>query len=145
MIDKRSLAKLLHDSRNRFELTAAAQRMALAPYSVAEYNAREKIKALKELAENGEMDSFPRYRQGLNMARYARTLEAYCGYRSGDALRIVEGGWLEYTHKMASDAAVAAAQGKSTANFHCVRRIVYATDLRRQFVGNRGRAGAIDY
>jgi hypothetical protein len=145
IIDKRALAKLLHDSRYRFELTAAAQRTAFAAYSVAEDNAREKTKALKELAENGEMDRFPRYRQGLNMTQYARTLEAYCGYGSGEALRVVQGAWLEYTNKMASDAAVAAAQGKSTANFHCVRRIVYATDLRRQFIGNRDRADAIDY
>jgi len=145
MIDKRALAKLLHDSRYRFELTAAAQRTTFAAYSVAEHNAREKTKALKELAENGEMDHFPRHRQGLNMKQYARTLEAYCGYASGEALRVVQGGWLEYTNKMAADAAVAAAQGKSTANFHCVRRIVYATDLGRQFVGNRGREGAIDY
>jgi len=145
MIDKRALAKLLQDSRHRFELTAAAQRTTFAAYSVAEHNAREKTKALKELAENGEMDHFPRHRQGLNMTQYARTLEAYCGYASGEALRVVQGGWLEYTNKMAADAAVAEAQGKSTANFHCVRRIVYATDLGRQFVGNRGREGAIDY
>lgn len=144
-IDKRALARLLLDSRYRFELSDAGQRTRFAGYSVAEDNAREKAKAIKELAENGETDRIPRYRPGLDMILYARALEAYCGYGPREALRVIDGGWLEYNDKMASDAAVAAAQGKSTANFHCIRRVVYATDLGRQFIGNRGREGAIDY
>jgi len=144
-IDKRALAALLLDSRYRFELNDPGQARTLATYSVAEHNAREKAKALKELAENGEMDRFPRYRPGIDMTRYARALESYCGYGAGEALRVIDGDWLDYNHQMALDAAVAGSAGKSTANFHCIRRIVYATDLGRKFIGNRGREGAVDY
>lgn len=144
-IDKRALAKLELDSRYRFRLTNPTQIKVFAGYSVAEHNAREKAIALKELADKGETGRFPRYRPGLNMQDYARALESYCGYGPGEALRVVDGNWLEYNNKMTSDAAIAASKEESYAPFACVRRIVYATNLGRHFIGNRGREGAIDY
>lgn len=144
-IDKRALAKLELDSRYRFRLTNPTQIKEFAGYSVAEHNAREKAIALKELADKGEIGRFPRYRPGLDMTAYARALESYCGYGPGEALRVVDGNWLEYNNKMTSDAAIAGSKEESYAPFACVRRIVYATDLRRHFIGNRGRQGAIDY
>lgn len=144
-IDKKSLAKLHLDSRYRFELADPRQVHVFALHSGAEHFAREKAKALRELAEKGETDRIPRYRPGMDMIGYALQLESYCGYGPGDALRVIDGAWLEYTHKMASDAAIASSKKQSWAPFACVKRVVDATDLRRHFIGNRGREGAIDY
>ena len=144
-IDKKRLAKLELDSRYRFRLTDLDQIRRYGPFNGAETHAREKAKAVRELAEKDETDRIPRYRTGLAMLNYARALEAYCGYASGEALRVIDGRWLEYTHQMASDAAIAASKRESYAPFACVKRIVDATDLGQHFIGNRGREGAVDY
>jgi hypothetical protein len=144
-IDKRALAKLQFDSRHRLGLTQPDQGKSLAVYSVAETHVRDKARALRELAEKGETDRIPRYQSAVTMQRYAEALESYCGYRTGEALRVVDGEWLDYTQKMASDAAVAASNRQSFAPFACVKRVVDATDLHRHFIGNRGSEGAIDY
>ena len=57
---------------------------------------------------------------------------------------MIDGKWLEYNNPMVLDAAVAAANGGGYADFLCVRRIVYATDLGNHFIGNRRRPGATD-
>ena len=88
------------------------------------------------------MDRFPRYVPGRSMTIYALQLEAYCGYPPNYALRVIDGKWLEYRNQIASDAAVGSSRGESYADFLCLRRIVYATDLRNHFIGNR-RQGAI--
>ncbi len=143
-LDKKALAKLEIDSRYRFEMTKPDQIRAFAAYSVAETQARDKGKAIRELAEKGESDRIPRYRAGMDMTDYARSLESYCGYPRGAALRVIDGNLLDYNPQMARDAAIAASRGQSWAQFACVKRIVDATDLGAHFIGNRGRDGAMD-
>jgi hypothetical protein len=144
-IDKQALAKLELDSRYRFRLTDRSQIKIYGPFNGAETHAREKVTAIRELAEKNETDRIPRYRAGLPMTAYARSLETYCGYGPGEALRVIDGQWLEYTHHMANDAAIKAANRQSYAPFACMKRVVDATDLGRHFIGNRGRQKAIDY
>jgi hypothetical protein len=143
-IDKAALAKLELDSRYRLRLTDPEQIRRFGPFNEAETWAREKAIALQQLAQKGETDRIPRYRAGMAMIAYARSLEAYCGYGPGEALRVIDGHWLEYTHRMASDAALRGSRLQSYAPFACVKRVVDATDLGRHFIGNRGREGAID-
>jgi hypothetical protein len=142
-LDKAALARLELDSRYRFRLTDPRQIHDLAKVSGAELFARDKAIALKELVDKGEMDRFPRYVPGHSMTIYARQLEAYCGYGPGQAFRVTDGKWLEYENQIVSDAAVAGANGRSYADFECVRRIVYAADLGNHFIGNRPRPGAL--
>jgi len=143
-LDKEALAKLELDSRYRFRLTDPEQIHDLAKISGADMQARDKAVALKELADKGEMDRFPRYVPGRSMTIYARQLEAYCGYRPGEALIVTDGKWLQYNNRMVLDAAVGASNGRSYADFMCLRRIVYATDLGRHFIGNRRLPGATE-
>jgi hypothetical protein len=140
-LDKPALARLELDGRYRFRLTNPWQVRDFAGYSVAENWAREGAIALKELADKGEMDRFPRYVPGHSMTIYARQLESYCGYPLDYALRVIDGKWLEYRNQIASDAAMGSSRGESYADFACLRRIVYATDLGKYFIGNR-RQGA---
>ena len=139
-LDKAALAKLQLDSRFRFELTNPKQRRPFAVFTVAEMQSRDKLKAIRELAEKGETDKIPRYRNSMSMLAYARSVEDYCGYAPGGAFQIVDGKWLNFTHKMVRDAAAAAAEQRSWASFACVKRIVEATDLGRYFIGNRARS-----
>jgi hypothetical protein len=144
-LDHRALAKLALDSRYRFEFVDGDQVHTAALYQGAELHEREKAKALKELAERGQLESYPRYREGMSMAAYAPRLEAWCGYKSGQALRVIDGAWIDYQHAMV-DMAVADRDGRASASFDCMKRVVDATtELRRRFIGNRGREGAIDY
>ena len=140
-LDKAALAKLQLDSRYRFELANPGQSRVLAQYSVAEDAARRKERYWKELAANGEIDIFPRYRAGSDMTAYARSLERYCGYEPGEALNVIEGRWLEYRNAMADRAARERVKG-ALASFKCVVRVVYATELQPYFIGNRGITGA---
>jgi hypothetical protein len=142
-LDKPALAKLQLDSRYRFELKDQGQIRKFAHFSVAENGRREKAEALRYLAKNGEMGKFPRYRPGTPMIAFARALEHYCGYQPGEALNVIDGGWLEYRHRMV-DKAVEDQDGRDhgIASFKCVVRIVYATDLQPHFIGNRSRTGS---
>lgn len=144
-LDKAALARLQLDSRYRLELKGQDQVRKFAHFSVAEKARREKAEALRYLAKNGEMGRFPVYRPGTPMIAYARALEHYCDYQPGEALNVIEGRWLEYRHLMV-DKAVEDEDGREhgMASFKCVVRIVYATDLQPHFIGNRGRAGAIE-
>lgn len=139
-LDKAALAKLQLDSRYRFELADPGQSRALAHYSVAEDAARRKQRYWKELAANGEIDIFPRYRADSDMMAYARSLERYCGYAPGEALNVIEGRWLEYRNAIADRAAEEPGRN-GIAAFKCIVRIVYATELQPYFIGNRGRNG----
>lgn len=142
-LDKAALATLLLDSRYRFELKDRNQIRKFAHFSVAEDTRRKKARSLRELAKNGEIGKFPRYRAGTPMSGYARALERYCGYQPGEALNVIDGRWLEYRHRMV-DKAVEDRDGRAhgMASFKCLVRIVYATDLQPHFIGNRGRTGA---
>ena len=144
-LDHRALAKLRLDSRYRFEFVDQEQARTAALYHGAEMHEREKSKALKELAERGQIESYPRYRAGTPIATYAPRLEAWCGYEEGQALRVIDGAWVDYQHQMV-DLAVEDRDGRASASFDCMKRVVDATtELRRRFIGNRGREGAIDY
>jgi hypothetical protein len=144
-LDHRTLAKLLLDSRYRFEFVDEGQARTAALYHGAEIHEREKAKALKELSERGQIDTFPRYREGLQMTAFAPRLEAWCGYKQGQALKVIEGAWVDYQHEMVN-LAVGDQDGRASASFDCMKRVVDATtELRRRFIGNRGREGAIDY
>ena len=141
-LDKKALAALLLDSRYRFEMADLGQVRVLARHSVAEDAARRKQRYLKELAANDELEIFPRYRAGSDMAAYARRLERYCGYQPGEALNVIDGEWLEYRNQMADSAVEQQRQNKpGMAAFKCIVRIVYATELQPHFIGNRGRSG----
>ena len=143
-LDKAHLAKLQLDSRYRFELKDQEQVRKFAHFSGAEDAKRKKAEALRYLAKNGEMGRFPVYRPGTPMIAYARALEHYCGYQPGEALKVIDGHWLEYRHHMV-DKAVEDEDGRDhgMASFKCLVRIVYATDLQPHFIGNRGRTGEI--
>jgi hypothetical protein len=143
--DKRALAKLVLDSRYRFDFVDQDQIREFALHQGAETHARDKAKALKELSERGQIESFPRYREGMPMTGYASRLEVWCGYSKGEALAVIDGDWLDYRHGMVDKAVEDADDGRAAASFDCVKRVVDATDLRRHFIGNRGREGAIDY
>ena len=145
-LDKSALGKLELDSRYRFRLTDRGQSSDLAHHSGAIDRERERELTLKELADKGELDRFPRYVPGRSMTIYARQLEAYCGYPPEYALNVIDGKWLEYRNQIVFDAAMAGASDGSRgyADFACLRRIVYATDLGNHFIGNRRRTGAID-
>jgi hypothetical protein len=79
------------------------------------------------------------------MTAFAPRLEAWCGYKQGQALKVIEGAWVDYQHEMVN-LAVGDQDGRASASFDCMKRVVDATtELRRRFIGNRGREGAIDY
>jgi hypothetical protein len=144
-LDHRALAKLMLDSRYRFEFVDKDQAHVAALYHGAELNAREEATALRQLKERGQLDSYPKYRAGMAVTAFAPQLEAWCGYQRGQAFRIVDGNWIDYAHPMV-DLAVVDKDGRASASFDCVKRVVDATpDLRHRFIGNRGREGAIDY
>ena len=144
-LDHRALAKLNLDSRYRFDFVDPDQIHTAALYHGAEMHEREQAKALKELAERGQLDSYPRYQKGMPVSLYAPKLEAWCGYNKGQALRVVDGDWVDYQRTMV-DMAVTDKDGRASASFDCMKRVVDAsTEFRRRFIGNRGREGAIDY
>jgi hypothetical protein len=144
-LDHRALAKLALDSRYRFEFVDGDQVHTAALYQGAELHERDKAGALRQLAQRGQLETYPRYREGMDMSAYAPRLEAWCGYKPGQALRVIDGAWVDYRHAMV-DLAVADRDGRASASFDCMKRVVDAsTELRRRFIGNRGREGAIDY
>ena len=91
------------------------------------------------------MGRFPIYRPGTPMVAYAKALEHYCGYDEGEALNVVDGKWLEYRHRMVDKAVEDDTDGRDhgMASFKCLVRIVYATDLRPHFIGNRSQTGNV--
>lgn len=143
-LDKAAMAKLELDSRYRLELKDQDQVRKFAHFSVEENAKREKEEALRYLAKNGEMGRFPVYQSGTPMVAYARALEHYCGYQDGEALNVVDGQWLEYRHNMVDMAVADQREGDhGMASFKCLVRIVYATDLRPHFIGNRSQTGNV--
>jgi len=144
-VDHRALAKLRLDSRYRFDFVEPDQIRTAALYQGAEMHEREKAMALKELAERGQLDSYPKYQKGMPISLFAPKLEIWCGYKEGQALRVVDGDWVDYQHAMV-DMDVTDKDGRASASFDCMKRVVDAsTEFRRRFIGNRGREGAIDY
>ena len=138
-LDKDALAKLVLDSRYRFEFVEKDQIRQFAIAQGRETQARDKAKALKELTERGQINTFPRYREGMVMSSFAPRLEAWCGYKGGQALRVVEDRWVDYQPEMVN-LAVQDKDGRASASFDCMKRVVDAsTELQRRFIGNRRR------
>ena len=146
-LDQRKLAKLVLDSRYRFEFTDPGQVRAFAQYVGAETNTREKAKAIGELRARGELGKVPRYHAGEPMRSFANRLELYCGIEPGMALLVRDVAWLDWSRSYARATAQAGADGHTQPleSFDCLKRVIDATEVRRHFIGNRGREGAIDY
>ena len=144
-LDHRALAKLRLDSRYRFDFVDPEQARVAASYHGAEMHVRERAEALRQLQERGQLNDYPRYEAGMAVSAFAPQLEAWCGYERGQAFKVLDGNWVDYAHSMV-DLAAADQNGRATASFDCVKRVVDATPaLRHRFIGNRGRQGAIDY
>lgn len=142
-LDKDALAKLVLDSRYRFDFVDKEQIREFAFAQGRETRARDKAKALKELAERGQINTFPRYREGMLLSAFAPRLEGWCGYKEGQALRVVEDKWVDYQPEMVN-LAVQDKDGRASASFDCMKRVVDAsTELQRRFIGNRRHQGAI--
>jgi hypothetical protein len=151
-LDKPKLAKLVLDSRSRFEFVDSVQVRAFAHSVGAETNARDEAKAIAELKARGELDKIPRYHVGDPMRSFANRLETYCGIEPGKALVVEQADWLNWNNEgYPREIAQAGAEGRTAAqlrsleSFDCLKRIIDATKVRRHFIGNRGREGAIDY
>lgn len=144
-LNHRALATLALDSRYRIEFVDEDQVRIAALHHGAEMHVRNRAKALKELAARNQLNSYPRYREGVPMSAFVQQLEGWCGYEQEQALRVIDGEWVDYRHSMV-DLAAKDQQGRAMASFDCVKRVVDATpELGRRFIGNRGRQGAIDY
>ena len=141
-LDKAELARLVLDSRFRFDFVEPRQVRTFAQHVRAEIDRRDTAKARREIEQRGEAGRVPVYRPGTPMAAYARRLERYCGYGPGQALGVVDDRWLEYRPSM-PDLAVKDPRGPGGADsFDCMKRAVDALELRRHFIGNRGEQGA---
>ena len=142
-LDKDALAKLVLDSRYRFDFVDKDQIREFAFAQGRETRARDKAKALRQLAQRGQLETYPRYREGMLLSAFAPRLEAWCGYKEGQALRVVEDKWVDYQPEMV-DLAVQDKDGRASAQFDCMKRVVDAsTELQRRFIGNRRSQGAI--
>jgi hypothetical protein len=137
--DRAAMARLHLDSHYSFDFAAQEQRVAFAPFVVAEMARRDREAAIAALTRDGTLDTIPRYDGRQPMLAFARRLEGYCGFAPGEALRVIDTMWLEFNPAAVRDSAVAAAAGRSTAPFHCLKRIIDATELGLHFIGNRGR------
>jgi hypothetical protein len=138
-IDRPALARLNLDSNYRIAFADPSAERAFAPYSGEEAFRRDQAEAIAELKRHGDWQRVPRRRGIEPMARFAQRLESWCGYESGEALHVIDGAWLEYAHEFVDGAVREAPPGRKGAQFDCLRRVVYATELRWSFIGNRGR------
>jgi hypothetical protein len=141
-LDKPMLAKLLLDSRYRFDFVDPKQVSALAQFVGAEDDRRDTARARREIAERGEAEQVPVYRPGTSLTHYAVRLERYCGYQPEQALEVIDAHWLNYRPTMANLAAADRPDAAAAEKFDCMKRAVDALELRRRFIGNRGRQGA---
>jgi hypothetical protein len=137
--DRAAMARLQLDSEYGFDFAKQEQRVAFAPFVVAEMARRDREAAIAALTRDGTLATIPRFDGREPMLAFARRLEGYCGFAPGEALRVIDTMWLEFNPAFVRDSAVAAAAGRSTAPFHCLKRIIDATDLKQHFIGNRGR------
>jgi hypothetical protein len=138
-LDGSAIAGLQLDSNYRIAFADPATEHALAEEVAEEGFRRDKAQVIAELRRYGDWERIPR-RRGLEpMPLFARRLESWCGYGPGEALRVIDGAWLEYAREYVDAAVRERIPGRKAAQFDCLRRVVYATELRRYFIGNRGR------
>lgn len=136
--DTNVLAGLVVDSN--FRLTFADPAIERAVDVGEELYRREMAAEIAILKRHGDWDRVPRQNEGEAMAEFGRRLEHWCDFEPGAALRVIDGRWLEYTRGPVDAAVGEAKPGPDTARFLCLRRAVYATQLRRHFIGYRGEA-----
>jgi hypothetical protein len=141
-LDRPALARLNLDSNYRITFADLSAERAFAHYSGEEAFRRDQAEAIAELKRHGDWHRVPRRRGIEPMARFARRLESWCGYEAGEALNVIDGAWLEYTHEFVDGAVREPTPGRKAAQFDCLRRVVYATELRWSFIGNRGRTAS---
>jgi hypothetical protein len=136
-LDSRALADLVLDSN--FRLTFADPATARAVPVAEEDYRRERLAEVAVLKRHGDWQRVPRQRLGESVASIARRVEHWCDFDPGDALRVIDGAWLDYRHAPVDTAVRELGAGPASDKFDCLRRTVYATQLRRRFIGYRGR------
>jgi len=137
-LDAKALARLQLDSNYRLAFSDPAAERAFAAHAAEEGFRRDQAEAIAELKRYGDWESVPRRRGREAMPLFARRLESWCDYAPGEGLKVVDGAWLEYARGFVDGAVREASPGRKTAQFDCLRRVVYATELRWNFIGNRG-------
>ncbi|WP_133239227.1 hypothetical protein [Microvirga sp. KLBC 81] len=138
--DRDAMAKLQIDSHYAFDFATEEQRVAFAPFVVAENARRDREAAIAVLSQDGKLDKVPRFDGREPMSAFAHRLEQFCGFEPGEALRVVDLHWLEFNNpSFGRETAVAQAEGRSIESFWCLKRVIDATGLSRHFIGNRFR------
>lgn len=135
-LDPDALARLVLDSN--FRLTFSDPDTERAVGVGEEMYRRETATEIAELKRHGDWHRVPRSKPGEPMASFARRIENWCDFEPGQALRVIDGRWLEYSHAPVDMAVAEPVPGDAAARFDCLRRVVYATQLRRHFIGYRG-------
>ncbi|GGE04413.1 hypothetical protein GCM10011515_25030 [Tsuneonella deserti] len=135
-LDRDALASLVLDSN--FRLTFADPAAERAVDVTEELFRREMAKEIAVLKRHGDWERVPRLRRGEPLQTLAHRIEDWCGFEPGGALHTVGGRWLEYSHAPVDTAVREPVPGVAAARFDCLRRVVYATQLRRHFIGYRG-------
>lgn len=137
-LDAQALARLQLESNYRLAFSDPGAERAFAAYEAEEGFRRDQAEAIAELKRYGDWESVPRRRGREAMPLFARRLESWCDYEPGEALNVIDGAWLEYAREFVDSAVREAVPGRKAAQFDCLRRVVYATELRWNFIGNRG-------
>ncbi|MXO75373.1 hypothetical protein GRI40_09125 [Altererythrobacter aerius] len=133
---REALGRLVVDSNFRLTFADAATERAVDPGE--EMYRRDVITAIAELDRHGDWDRVPRMTPGESLTLLARRIEAWCDFERGDALNVIDERWLEYSHAPVDAAVTEPVPADAAARFDCLRRVVYATQLRRHFIGYRG-------
>jgi hypothetical protein len=137
-LDGKALAHLQLDNNYRIAFSDPAAERAVAAHAAEEGFRRDQGEAIAELKRYGDWETVPRRRGREAMPLFARRLESWSDYEPGEGLRVVDGEWLEYSREFVDGAVREAIPGRKAAQFDCLRRVVYATELRWNFIGNRG-------
>ncbi|WP_162935703.1 hypothetical protein [Tsuneonella amylolytica] len=135
-LDVDALAGLELDSNYRIEFPDAEVDRAVAQSD--ELFRRERAKEIAVVKSHGDWDRIPRLRDGETITSLARRVEHWCDFDPGSALLVIDDRWLEYSRAPVDTAVREAVPGPQTDRFDCLRRTVYATQLRRHFIGYRG-------
>ena len=135
-LDTAALAALVLDSG--FLITFADPKTERAVELGEAIYRREREKAIGELAAHQDLARVPRRGEGESLTSLARRIEHWCDYEPGGALEVIDGEWLQYTTAPVSNVVAEPQPGRETARFDCLRRAVFATQLRRYFIGYRG-------
>jgi hypothetical protein len=137
-VDVDVFERLKLDSNYRLEFADEAVARAIAKSDVL-YR-RETAAEIAVVKAHGDWERIPRLREGETMASLARRVEEWCDFDPGGALQVIDGRWLEYAHAPVDIAVREPVPGRATDRFDCLRRTVYATQLRGYFIGYRGEA-----